>query len=134
MLSLVVILLISGMIVVGIIGKNKKWSYSKKMSIMTLLGFTLFISAFSLYPISLVIYQNDTGYLQNRVDTLTQVNGQMQEWKKEISEELNNNPELLNYVNEYIDRNIKENNDEIIRCSGLQEDRVPLYRWLLYFG
>lgn len=134
MLSLVTILVISGMIVVGIRAKVKNWSYKKTMTLMVLGIYLIIFLMASLYGMFKVIQQNDTGYLQNQVDTLTQANEKLEGWKKEVNEDLNDNPELLNYINNYIENEIEENNKEIIRCSGLQEDRVPLYRWLLYFG
>ena len=80
-----------------------------------------------------VVNQNDTGYLQQQVDTLTEVNKQMENWIEIIENELSDNPELLNHVEEYLNEEINSNNEEISRCIGLQKDRVIPYRWWLYF-
>lgn len=133
MLSLVVIFGIIAIIFIIRRAKKKKWVKWKITGIsiiVTLLFFILLIEG-AMY---LVVDLNDTGYWQNRIDTLTQVNEQLNAWEEEIQEDLADNPELLNYVKEYLESKEEANNEEINRCIELQEDRTPLYRWLLYFG
>lgn len=50
-----------------------------------------------------------------------------------IDDELSDNPELLNHVKEYLNEEIISNNKKISQYTGLQEDRVIPYRWLIYF-
>ena len=80
-----------------------------------------------------VVNQIDTAYSQQQIDTLTEVNKQMENLIEIIKDELSDNPELLNHVEEYLNEEINSNNEEISRCIGLQKDRVIPYRWWLYF-
>ena len=79
-----------------------------------------------------IVNQDDEGYYQKQIDTLTEVNKQMEKWIETIEIELSNDPQLLNYVEEYLNKEISSNEKEISKCSILQE-KSDLYRWLIYF-
>lgn len=132
MLSLVLILCVIG---VGVSirkwRKHEFWYYKVILLVCVWMGAILIVSEIML---SVVVQQNDTDHLQQQVDTLTEVNKQMENWVEIIEDELSDNPQLLEHVEEHLNEEIASNNEEIRRCKGLQEDRVPLYRWLLYFG
>lgn len=86
---------------------------------------------FTWFAMFKVVKQNDTGYFQQRIDTLTEVNKQMENWIEIIEDELSDNPELLNYVKEHLNGEINSNDEEISGCIRLQDDRT--YRWWIYF-
>lgn len=131
MLSLVIILY-----VIGMVFAMRKWQKHKLWYCKILLGSGIIVLPFLIvtwFAMFTVVNQNDTGYLQQQVDTLTEVNKQMENWIEIIENELSDNPELLNHVGEYLNEEINSNNEEISRCIGLQKDRVIPYRWWLYF-
>lgn len=131
MLSLVLILFVIGMVIA-----MRKWQKRKLWYCKIFLGSSIIVLPFLIvtwFAMFTVVNQNDTGYLQQQVDTLTEVNKQMENWIEVIENELSDNPELLNHVEEYLNAEINSNNEEINRCIGLQEDRVIPYRWLIYF-
>ena len=125
MLSLVLILCV--IVIFFAIRKKKKYL----TSIGLFVSFCIFSSVF---PMFVVVNQNDTGYLQRQIDTLTTVNLNMEDWIETLENSLSDNPPLLNHLKDYINKEIDSNNAEIIRCKNLQENRVEKYRWLLYFG
>lgn len=132
MLSLVIILYVIGIVFASRKGqKNKLW-YCKILLGSVIIVLPLLIVTW--LAMFIVVNQNDTGYLQQQVDTLTEVNKQMENWVEIIEDELSDQPELLNHIEEYLNEEINSNNEEISRCIGLQENRVKPYRWLLYFG
>lgn len=131
MLSLLIILYVIGMVFAMRNWQKHKLWYCKIFSGSGIIVLPyLIVIWFAMFK---VVNQNDTGYLQQQVDTLTEVNKQMENWIKIIEDELSDNPELLNHVAEYLNEEIDSNNEEISRCISLQENRVRPYRWWLYF-
>lgn len=131
MLSLVILFIIG---VVFAIRKWKKKKYWYCNVILYLCMWIIVILSGSEYMLFLVVQQNDTGYLQQQVDTLTEENKQMENWIEIIEDELSDKPQLLEYVEAHLNEEIASNDEEIRKYVILQKDRVPLYRWLLYFG
>ena len=109
--------------------KNKSQN-CKKFLICSI--FIAFFSFFILIAILSIIYENGIGHSQHQVDTLTEVNKQLENLMETIEDELSDNPELLNNVKEYLNMEINSNNTEIDICSGLLE-KDRLYRWLIFF-
>ena len=107
--------------------RKRKWYNS-------VISFLFFFLLMTECALGSVVYQNDTGYLQQQIDTLTTVNTEIEIWKETLDETLSDNPKLLNHLKDYLNEEIESNNTEILRCKNLQENRVKKYRWLLYFG
>lgn len=132
MLSLVLILCVIGVVFAGRrCWKKKTWYYLAIIYVCIVLGMFVFVSELVMF---FIVRQEDTGYLQQQVETLTEVKSQMDKWIEIVKDELSDNPELLNHVEAHLKEDIDSNDEEIQRCNGLREERVPLYRWLLYFG
>lgn len=112
----------------GMQKKHKRFSYIIAIlcAIIGLFAYTSEVVMFS------VVRLNDTGYYQQRITTLTEVNKQMESLMETVKIELSDNPELQNYVEQYLKEEISSNNEEISSDSTLQE-RADFYRWLLYF-
>lgn len=109
---------------------HKKWLCKL---VILLCGFVLLISSMFLPTMIFLVRSNDTGALQKEIDTLTEVNKQMESWIEIVENQLSDNPQLLNQVKEYFNKEISSNREEIERCIFFQEVRVPQSRWLLYF-
>lgn len=132
MLSLVFILCL-----IGLPFSIRKWNKHKRCYYRITVDLCIVVSIFlipTLLAMFTVVNQNDTGYLNQQIDTLTEVNKQIEDWIEIIKNDLSDNPQLSSHVQEYLNGEISSNNEEINRCMGLQKNRVKLYRWLLYFG
>ncbi|MCI9039443.1 MAG: hypothetical protein HFJ29_06215 [Clostridia bacterium] len=58
----------------------------------------------------------------------------MDKWREVIKEGLEEEPKLLNYMEKHFAEKMEENAKEIEKCMNSQENAVPLYKFLLYFG
>lgn len=130
-LSLVLILY-----VIGIVFLKRKWQKRKLWYWRIFLGSCICVLPYLIiawFTMFTVVNQNGTGYLQQQIDTLTEVNKQKENRIEIIRNELSDNPELLNHVERYLNAEINSNNKKINRCIEFQENRVKIYRWLIYF-
>jgi len=134
MVSLVVV--VCAIIFVYVIrkGKKEKKNWSNQASKVICLGGLLYILILLSIAMFSVIQKDYTGYYKSRIETLTQENKQMDKWREIIREGLEEEPELLNYMEEHFAEKMEENAKEIEECMNSQENIVPLYKFLLYFG
>ena len=131
MVSLVVV--VCAIIFVYVIRKGKK-SWSNQAAKVICLGALLYILILLSIAMFSVVQNDYTGYYKSRIETLTQENKQMDKWREVIKEGLEEEPELLNYMEEHFAEKMEENAKEIEKCMNSQENAVPLYKFLLYFG
>lgn len=132
MLSLVLVLCVIGMIFTGrkLRRRTNLWYHKLVFEACTIvLLFIIFMCSLMF----ILVRQNDTGLIQQQIDTLTEANEQMENWTEIIENKLSDNPELLTYLEEYLNKNISYNNEEISRYKALQKDRVEQCRFLIYF-
>ena len=121
MLSLVIVLCVIAIIIIKF-----KWRKYKACEMILFIGLMLFVVMW--IAMIKAVYQCDTGYCQQQITVLTELNEQLENQL----EELTNDPESLQFREEYLNDKINSNNDEISRCIRL-EKRYPYYRWLIYF-
>lgn len=134
MLSLVVILCIIAIVVAVLKFKKRRWNINRFVIVLAISVIVLlFLIAFEI-PAYQMVKQYDTGYFKSQIESFTQINEKMEEWREEIQKDLANNPELLKCVDRYLEREIQDNRKQIEFYINFQENRIPLYRWCLYFG
>ncbi len=133
MLVLVCVLCAIGLVFAIQYRKKSKRKILLCKAVILVCGLVLFISAMFLPTMILLVKSNDTGALQQQIDTLTKVNKQLESWVEIVENQLSDNPQLLDNVKEYFNKEISSNREEIERCIFYQEVTVPQSRWLLYF-
>lgn len=100
-----------------IITWTKKYSWYKVILAIFMYGLV------ALIVILLVIVRNDNGYVQRQIDLVIEQNCELEKLKN-----ITNDHTIEKYLQDKIDYN----NKEIEKCIELQE-RVPFYKWLIYF-
>lgn len=133
MLCLVCVLCAIGLAVAIWYRKKYKRKIWLCKTVIVVCGLVMVCSYSFLIQMLFDVIKNDAGYFQQQIDTLTELNEQMESWLEIVEDKLSDNPQLLNHLKEYLNEEISSNNEEIEICIFKQEVRVPQYRWLLYF-
>ena len=126
MLSLVIVLY-----VIGVAFAILKWRKHKVCKLI--LGSAILILPnliVAWIAMNVVVHKNDIGYYKQQIADLTVANEQWEKYLEIARSKLSNDPEVLNYVEECISKEINYNNKQISECIGLQN---TTYRWWIYF-
>ena len=130
MLSLVVILCIIGIIfAVWKVMKSNRNSV-KWCALVIFLAIIAGLLIASEIGMGHCIQDYNNGYYQSQINALMQENEQIAKWKEIVREYSEDDSKFLN---ELLDRKMKENGKIISEYTTIQEN-IHYFRWCLYFG
>lgn len=128
-----VILVISLGIVIRKCVKNKTIN-DRERTIAKVLGGILALVLLVEGRIVIDLRKNNEDYLQSQIDNLVKISEQIEGGREKIKEKLADEPELVLYVDTYLESKLIKTNREVDRYINIRDNRRPIMRWLLYFG